>query len=123
MKLKVINTEKLYGFCDKKGNTYINIELIYKHYPSTDKFIKKFSQVLLHEKLHDIIDDIVIGKVYHDTVITQENYTLGTEKVIRLLTNERWSKQEKVLYETKNNIKPRQNNSRRTKSKLRNSSS
>jgi len=97
--LKKIKTEdNLYGFCDKNGNKYVNIQLIYKHYPSTNKFIKKFSQVLLHEQLHDIIDDIVIGKIYHDRVITQKNYRLGVERVIRRLNNERWSKLEQRDY-------------------------
>jgi len=97
---KIVKTkDKLYGFCTVSGDRYINIELIWDTYPNTNNFIKKFSTTLLHERLHSIIDDIIIGKIYHYKKITQKNYRLGVERVIRRLTGEQWSKIEQEDYQ------------------------
>ena len=98
MILKKLRADNVYGFCDVHGDRYINIELLYRDYKPVDRFIKKFSQVLLHERLHSIIDDIVIGKLYHDHKITQKNYRLGVERSIRRLTGEKWTKVDQELY-------------------------
>ena len=89
------------GYCLSNGDRYINIQLIWDETLKDYTFIKRFSQILLHERLHSIIDDIVCSEdepVFHDRIISQDKYRFGAEQVIRRLTNDSWTVKEQRDY-------------------------
>ena len=80
------------GLCDEYGNVLINIEDMWKTLKNEDKFIKRFSNVLTHERLHDIICDIL--ESYNNYV---KSYYYE-ESVIRKLMGDKFCEDEQINY-------------------------
>jgi hypothetical protein len=90
--LKVIKGEALEGFTRQDNKTsYINIEYLYNKSKNEQDFIKKFCKVLEHEIIHREL----MYLLPNDS--KRFNY-LGEEIVVRKLTNEKFTKQERDYY-------------------------
>lgn len=98
-KFHQINEPNLEGFtkCYKNGHsvTCINVEYLWKVTKCTDKFIPRFSRVILHEHIHSLINSILLNK-------RRTHY--GEEKVVRKLTREPFRKKDKKDYIRKGGI-------------------
>lgn len=74
----ILDDEDAYGYCiPGKTKIVVNLERIWWETKEWDSFVKLYSETVLHEYLHYIIDEIV-----HDWKFEAE------EVVIRILTGE-----------------------------------
>jgi len=79
--------ESDYGYYEE-GKVAVNIEKIAKKMKNEEKFVKTFSQVMLHETLHMLLEDEV-----------GDDFIVGEEKIIRKICGEPWSKKLEEQYE------------------------
>ncbi len=77
-----------FGFYEE-GSITINIEKIFKHVKTEQKFINQFSKIVLHETLHSVFDGLV-----------SDEFLVGEEKLIRSICKEPWTKKIEKEYKS-----------------------
>lgn len=87
----LVMPETLFGFTDYyKAELNINIQYIWEETRNPDRFIQLFSTTYAHELLHLMIEEIL-----------DELMEYGSEKSIRAMLGEKWTKQIAKYYTSK----------------------
>ena len=74
------------------GTIMINIELLWDYTNNEMKFIKEFSNVLIHEMIHNCCREVIPNA---------KRYPFGEEKAIRLMLCQAFTDREKRFYNDK----------------------